>query len=302
MKGRTAMENTYSIKWIVLDMDGTLLNSRDQISLRTKTALMICQKKGIRLILASGRSYPRLMPYAKELAMDRYGGRLIEVNGMAVYDLAKEERKIIRRLKGGQIGELFEFCKSCQVEVQCYQDKAIYYWIPQWQIAFKEAERKARGLPPDYPDLGGSWTWITDTRGGYPLQIRIGDVSQVPDELNKINCCADPETNEGAYRKLKDHFGSKYEIVRTCPRLIEISPKGVTKGNTLKMLMAEDGVKPSEVCAFGDGENDVEMFEAVGTAIAMGNAADYVKQHARYVTGTNQEDGIAMALEKWLIR
>lgn len=301
MKGRTAMENTYSIKWIVLDMDGTLLNPWDQISPRTKACLMSCQKQGIRLILASGRSYPRLMPYAKELAMDRYGGRLIEVNGMAVYDLEKEERRIIRRLEGGQIRELFDFCKGCQVEVQCYQDKAIYYWIPQWQVALKEAERKARGLPPDYPNLGGSWTWITDTRGGYPLQVQIENVSQVPDELNKINCCADPETNEGAYRKLKKRFGTEYEIARTCPRLIEISPKDVTKGNTLKMLMEEDGVKPSEVCAFGDGENDVEMFEAVGTAIAMGNAADYVKQHARFVTESNRDDGIAMALEKWII-
>ena len=65
--------------------------------------------------------------------------------------------------------------------------------------------------------------------------------------------------------------------------------------------MAEDGVKPAAVCAFGDGENDVEMLEAVGTGIAMGNAADYVKQHARFVTESNRDDGIAMALEKWII-
>ena len=68
-----------NVKWIVTDMDGTLLNGRDEIGARTKEALMVCQKKGIRLILASGRSYVRQMPYARELELLKYGGCLIRM-------------------------------------------------------------------------------------------------------------------------------------------------------------------------------------------------------------------------------
>ena len=72
---------------VLFDLDGTLLNSRDEITGRTKKALMACQEKGIRLILASGRSYVRQMPYAKELKLREYGGCLIENNGLTVNDM-----------------------------------------------------------------------------------------------------------------------------------------------------------------------------------------------------------------------
>lgn len=73
-----------TVKWIVTDMDGTLLNERDRITEDTREYLIACQEKGIRLVLASGRSYVRLMPYARELRMEEFGGLLIEINGLAV--------------------------------------------------------------------------------------------------------------------------------------------------------------------------------------------------------------------------
>lgn len=187
------------MRWIALDMDGTLLNENDRILPRTKECLIECQKRGVRLILASGRSYTRLMPYAEELEMEKYGGRLIEVNGTAVYDLQKKERRIIRRFRKEEVLDLFSFCRECQVEVQCFQDTAVYYWIPQWQIEKKEEERIRRGLPEDYPNLGGAWSWIADTRNGYPLQVQIEDASGIPEEMNKLNCCADEKTNEDVW-------------------------------------------------------------------------------------------------------
>ncbi len=288
------------MRWIALDMDGTLLDENDRILPRTKECLIECQKRGVRIILASGRSHTRLMPYAKELELEKYGGRFIEVNGMAVYDLEKRERRIIRRFQREEIRELFEFCRKCQVEIQCFQDASVYYWIPEWQAREKEAERKERGLPEDYPNLGGAWTWITDTRNGYPLQVQIEDFEEIPGELNKVNCCADAKTNAEVYRLLREKFGTKFEMMRTCPRLIEISPEGVTKGKTLGKLMKEEGVRPEDVWTFGDGENDVDMFRVSGRSFAMANAEDYVKEQASDVTLSNREDGIAAALENYL--
>ncbi|WMJ86956.1 Cof-type HAD-IIB family hydrolase [Anaerocolumna sp. MB42-C2] len=288
------------IKWIVLDMDGTLLNEIDQITERTRSCLLRCQKRGIRIILASGRSYTRLLPYTRQLQMKEHNGYLIEVNGMATYDLATEERLVIRQLQEEDIQALFAFGQSTEVEVQCFEDRAIYYWIPEWQRIEKEKERILRGLPKDYPSLGGAWTWITDITDGYPLQKQIQSVEEIPKKLNKINCVADPKTNQRVYNRLKEQYDEDYEIVRTCPRLIEISPKGITKGQTLKCLMNKFDIKYDEVLVFGDGENDVDMFRQVKYSVAMDNAEDFIKEQAYTVTKSNKEEGVALILEKLL--
>ncbi len=290
------------IRWIVLDMDGTLLNERDQITERTRSCLIRCQKRGIRIILASGRSFTRLLPYARLLQMKEHGGYFIEVNGMAVYNLEKEERQVIRQLQEEDIRKLFPYGQNMEVELQCFEDQAVYYWIPEWQNMVKEKERTKRGLPEDYPNLGGAWTWITDMTKGYPLQLQIQSVEEVPKKLNKINCVADPKTNQRVYDCLKKQYGENYEIVRTCSRLIEISPKGITKGQTLKRLMEKHGINREEVLVFGDGENDVDMFHQVKYSIAMENAEAFIKKQAYRVTKSNREEGVALILEKLLER
>lgn len=83
---------------IVMDMDGTLLDPNNKILPETKGALIACQKQGTKLVLASGRSYTRLLSYAKELEMDVYGGYLLEVDGIAYYDVQKDERHVLKQM------------------------------------------------------------------------------------------------------------------------------------------------------------------------------------------------------------
>ena len=83
---------------IVMDMDGTLLDPNNKILPETKAALIACQKQGTKLVLASGRSYTRLLSYAKELEMDVYGGYLLEVDGIAYYDVQKDERHVLKQM------------------------------------------------------------------------------------------------------------------------------------------------------------------------------------------------------------
>ena len=97
------------IKLIAMDMDGTLLKSNNHISEKKKEILLRVQKKGIRLDLASGRSYCKLMEYAKELQMDIYGGYLIEVNGMAIYDVKKQKRHIRKRMPKEDAQHIFRY-------------------------------------------------------------------------------------------------------------------------------------------------------------------------------------------------
>lgn len=287
------------VKWIVTDMDGTLLNSRDEITERTKKALMACQEKGIRLILASGRSYVRQMPYAKELMLREYGGCLIENNGLTVNDMTPGGRHKLAYLGQKDVERLFPILQKWEVEIQGYEDDGVYYWIPDWQRPLKEQERQKKGYPDDYPLVAGAWGWIGDNINSYPRQIEICTMEELPMKLNKMNATDREGRIYELYQFFEKEFTGQYEFVRTGPRLIEISPKGITKGQTLKRLMEAAGIRPEEVMAFGDGENDVDMFRTVKYGIAVGNAADYVKEHAFDVTATNNEDGIAAALEKY---
>lgn len=286
------------IKAIVTDMDGTLLNGDDQISERTKEILMQCQKNGICLVLASGRSYLRLEPYVQELKMREYNGFLIEINGMATQSLKKGSRTIVSCLSREEINELFDFIKKQGDEIQAYLDDGFFNYIPEEMIEIKQQERKQRNLPDDYPWSGGAWTWNNDMRGGYPKQKRINEACETDAPLNKIAALNCPQKIDELFSLLIKKYGKDYEIVRTCPRIIEITAKGVTKGNALRRLMEENGWSDDEVIVFGDGENDVSMFEQVKTSVAMANAEEYVKQKASFITQSNKEEGLAAFLEK----
>lgn len=292
-----------SIRWIVTDMDGTLLNSHDRISKETEHCLLACQEKGIRLILASGRSYVRLMPYAQQLHMEKYGGRLIEVNGLAVNYLDSKERQVFSQLYKKDIEELFYFLREQKIEIQAYKDDAFYYWIPEWQMPYKIAEREEKGYLKNHPLAGSSWSWIIsdDFSHNYPHIIEASSIEQLPESINKLNCLDYPEKIDKVCQMLKERFPDLCEVVRTSPRLIEIAPKGITKGKTLCRLMEKEGIGPEEVMVFGDGENDVDMFRQVTYSIAMGNAASYVKKYAFDITGTNDEDGIAASLKRYRV-
>lgn len=289
-----------AIKWIVMDMDGTLLNSENNISEETKRVLMLCQSMGIKLILASGRSHRRLDRYAKELKMHEYNGFLIEVNGMAKKSVTSGERVIYKRLNREQMKTLFLSFKDKGFEIQGYLDDGIYDYIPANVFELKKRERKLRQLAEDYPWTGGPWSLLADTRDGYPNIHYICDWAMFPQELNKLSLLQEAKEVEKFYPRIMEQFSNDYEIVRTCPGLIEINPKGISKGSALQRMMEEAHVGVDEVLVFGDGENDTDMFSKVKYSIAMGNAAEYVKKKAYAITKSNNEDGIAYMVKQYI--
>ena len=113
------------IQMIVMDMDGTLLTSDNRISSRTKELLLRVQKQGVRLVLASGRSYCKLMEYAEELHMDAYGGYLLEVNGLILYDLASGKRHIRKQMGRSEMEELFTYFRQWDVEIMAQFDDGL---------------------------------------------------------------------------------------------------------------------------------------------------------------------------------
>lgn len=288
------------IKLIVCDMDGTLLTSEDKISPKTLEYLVNIQEQGVKLVLASGRSYSRLEQYYKELRMIENDGILIEVNGLYVNYLKENKRFKAESIKRQDIERIYSEAKEFDPEIVAYLDKGIRYYIPESMIEIKQQFIKEKGLGPDFPLVGAPFAWCADTRGGYPDQKRMYSVDEFPLEVNKFTLINYPEKTQKMIDKFKDNIFNEYEMSRSAPRALEITAKNVTKGVALRKLMKQLGINRDEVLVFGDGENDYPLFDEVKYSIAMANAPTYVKERAFAITSSNNEDGIYEACKKYI--
>ncbi|WP_276815093.1 HAD family hydrolase [Faecalibaculum rodentium] len=286
------------LKAIIMDMDGTLLAPGDHILPETKQKLLELERQGVTLILASGRSYTRLLPYADQLDMAANGGYLIEVDGISLYDMGGGEREVLRRMDPSEIREVYTDLMHLNCEAQACFDDGFFDYFDEDIRRKKEQLRKERNLPDDFPWTAGPWDWLADLRSGYPNQTFVHSAEEINRPINKIQLMQDEDKIREIYDFLIRKYGDRFEIFRTCPRQLEILPKGYSKGKTLKRLMEMKGWNKDEVVAFGDGENDVSMFEVVDDSFAMANARDFVKAKARYETASNADNGIVQGLER----
>jgi Cof subfamily protein (haloacid dehalogenase superfamily) len=117
---------------------------------------------------------------------------------------------------------------------------------------------------------------------------------------NKILCMAEPDDIEKLKRKIKENYCDNLNIYLSKPTYLEIMPKHGTKTSAIEFLCRRFNVKRSEVIAIGDNFNDVNMIEFAGMGIAMGNAPEQVKQLADEITLSNDEDGVAQVLKKYI--
>ncbi|MBS6179614.1 Cof-type HAD-IIB family hydrolase [[Clostridium] innocuum] len=287
------------IQMIVMDMDGTLLTSENKISPKTKELLLRVQQQGVRLVLASGRSYCKLLEYAKELCMEAYGGYLLEVNGLILYDLASGKRHIRKQMGRIEMEELFTYFRQWDVEFMAQFDDGLYDYNPESIIKEKAEYRRIHNLGEDYPWTGGAFALLADNRKGYPNIHYIDTWEEIDRRINKVSIAyhADvmAEVSAQAKRDLKD----RYWLGLTTPKWLELMPLGITKGSGLQALVNMLGISMRDVMAFGDGENDIEMLQAAGIGIAMGNAMAEVKAAADEETDSNNDEGIFKALQKY---
>ncbi len=290
-----------NIKMIVMDMDGTLLTHEQNIMSETKEALFEAQKRGVKLVLASGRSYRTLTKYGLELDMDKNKGKFICVNGAAITDVQTMHTEYIRQLVPEEIQEVFNYAKQFDVEIMAVQDSIIHDYIPKSVMELKKVYRKENNIAEDVPYTAGTFFLIVDQRKGYEEIHYINSAEELTARANKMVITHEPEVIAAIYDKLVDALGDKYTFVRTSPRWVEVSPKGISKGNAILTLAKENNIQSSEIMVFGDGENDLSMFEVVTYPVAMGNAMQTVKDKAFFVTKTNEDNGIGYAINKYVL-
>lgn len=263
-------------KLLVLDLDGTLTNEEKKITQETYETLMEAQRKGLRLALASGRPTYGIMPLAKQLEMERYGGFILAFNGAKVIECASQDIIFERSLPQDELSKIFEVSERYHIPALTYEDGQIITEFPKNPYVLEESRinklpvrqvvhlEEAVYFPPVKFLLVGD--------GGYLASV------------------------EG---EVREALGENFSVYRSAPFFLEVMARGIDKARSLQRLLRYLGLDQKDLAACGDGYNDISMLEFAGFSAAMENGVPEAKKAADVITRSNEEDGVAWFVKKY---
>lgn len=263
-------------KMVVLDLDDTLLRDDLTISVKTREALLRAQREGVRVVLASGRPTGAIWRYAEELEIARHGGYIISFNGAVVTDCETEKPIFQKALSKEFIHELFDLSVEHGALILSYvDDKIVTPRANEWA----DVEQKLTGMEiRETPDFKGA----------------------IQGDCIKAIMLQEPVFLKAVSDKLRPLVQDRMNMVISKPFFLEFTDKGIDKRHSLQMLCEKLEILPSEVIAVGDSYNDVGMIEFAGLGICMENGPADVRAKADHVTASNMDDGVAVALERFV--
>lgn len=274
------MEHT-PIRLLALDLDGTVLNDEKHISPRTAAALAEAITRGVTVVPATGRTASGISPEFLSLPGVRYA---VISNGARVEDLAAGKTLYRKYLPVGLALQAYDLLAEYDCTIDLFQDGKGYTTAEN--VAAFEARVPANLLPY----LRSSRTLVGDMRGFLARQT---------EGVEKLTMFFQKEEERRQAWSRMEALG--LTVVSSLPRNMELNAAGVNKGAGLLALAGALGIPPEATMACGDGGNDTAMLQAAGVGVAMGNAFDEVKAAADFVTATNNEDGVALAVEKFIL-
>lgn len=270
-------------KLICLDMDGTLLSDDKEVSDKNKEAIKEAHDRGVKIAICTGRVFASAKYYAHLLGIK---APIIASNGAYIREKDKDEVIYSSTLNA-------EECKKILDTTKKYDFK-VYFNTFDTIISSKP-----------YPK---GYTYL-EMNNDVPedMKIRLHVNPNLEEEFIKRNneilkaICISKDFD--SLKRAKDDVMklNDFEVVSSLGDNFEIMKKGISKGNAVKVLADFYGISRDEIICMGDGENDLSMIEYAGLGIAMGNAPDYVKEKADYVTDSNDKDGVAKAIEKFVL-
>ncbi len=268
----------YSI--IALDLDGTLTNSEKIITPRTFDALMKAQREGVRLVLASGRPTFGIAALANQLQLADYGGYVLSYNGGRIIDWCEKTVIFSQVVDQKLVPILYDFAEKAQLPIVTYLPEAILASKNEGEYLAEEA--RINGMPV------------------VVAQNFVEEAMQIAGGSTKFLIPGEPELLIQLESEMKAALSEQMEVFRSAPFFLELPPKGIDKAQSLQRLLTHLGLERESLMAFGDGFNDLSMIQFAGQGVAMANAVEEVKSIADFVTTSNEEDGIAHALEQLL--
>lgn len=262
---------------IVLDLDGTLTNKDKVITPRTKQALMELQERGKKVVLASGRPTCGILHLAEELELQKYGGYVLSFNGGLIIDCKMDEVIFSSNLPVEANKRIIQLARDERVHILTYQKHHIIADLADDIYVRKES------------------------------LINHMDVIQVEnmEEYLTFPVVKFLMVDDGDYLALveprvKAALGKNYSVYRSEPYFLEILTKGIDKAKSLERLLEKINLTKDQMIACGDGYNDLSMIKYAGLGVAMENAVLPVRKEADYVTLSNDNDGIAHVIEKFM--
>ncbi len=265
-----------AVQLVAIDLDDTLLDSKLHISPRCADDIQALREQGVLVTLATGRMYRSALRYAEELGMDL---PLITYQGALVKHTRTGEILYFRPV-GEMAAQVMEFLKAQGIYFHTYFDDrlCVENHSPE-AIAYSQLAGVELTL---WPDL------ITASRTQPTLKIMA--ISEQTSRLDPVEA------------DLKTRFGEELYITRSKMHYLEIMHRDANKARALQLVAEHYGIPQTDVLAIGDSYNDLGMLAWAGLGVAVGNAPPLVKAAADHVTLSNDEDGVAEALERWALK
>ncbi len=272
-----------NVKLVISDMDGTLLDSGKHITERTRTAIRGLEEQGIGFTICTGRIPAMIQYYVKTLDINI---PVVAANGAIVWDPVSEETLYDKPIDWDQAMELMDFCRFHHMDYSALTLESGYFSDNSIRIekfrAYNAIAEENGEKPMKLQYIGTDHGFLSNKK---VYKMLIYEVA--------------PGQMESAERFIKNLPG--IECTSSDAGLLDLSAAGVVKGTGLKKAAEIMGIEQKEICAFGDFYNDLSLMAEAGMPIAMGNGCESVKERAVYVTGSNDDDGVAEAIERFFL-
>lgn len=263
-------------KLLAVDMDGTLLREDKTISDNTKRMIKKATQKGVKVVLASGRPIEGLVRYLEELNLTSDEDYLMSFNGSVIQNVATKEMICKNILKGRDLKRLYRLSQEIGIHIHAFTKMGC---VTPCMSEYSEVEGRINGIPVH--------------------EIDFDTIEDDEDVIKVMLIDPEPILEEGI-KKIPQAYYEDYTVVRSAPFFLEFLNKASSKGTGIKALGDYLGISREEIICIGDAGNDIDMIEYAGLGVAMGNAFEEVKKVADYVTRTNEEDGVAYVIEKFI--
>ena len=266
------------IKLIATDLDGTLLKNHHEITPLTEKTLKEAQKRGIKLVVATGRPYQTVKQY---MIKHPYIDYFMINNGAAIYSNKDALAVIEHTFDGDTVKKILSFARTYTNDFEVHTKDAIYIHGSIRKKFFENAILREQDNPPNVCPLEDDTIFS---------HIKATKILLIEEDVSR-------------YETLKQRvkaFGS-FEIIQSQTSYIDINLKGISKGHALSELALSLNINMEDVMSFGDQENDLTMIKMSGFGVAMENAVDMLKKEASYITQSSDKEGVANAIQTFIL-
>jgi len=277
------------IKGLAIDLDGTALLPQGVLGRRTRDCLRTLVSKGMHIIISTGRAIESAEKYRSAIGAE---GPMVFFNGAEVADVPAGKILHTNCINMEVVDFGTDIARELGIHYQVYLPAGI-----SPDTGKEDPKQIWEALVIE--SYGSEAQMYKNHTGITPVVKDLKTVAALP-----INGCikgmfiADPSLHDEVRKRMKDRFGDKISVMRSYPTFLEIINAGVSKGEGLRIAMEHRGLKPEEVIAFGDEENDVPMFSVAGFACAPENARESIRDAADLIYGSSLEEGLTVYLEK----